>query len=163
MKKGIVKGIFGNCSHCKTFANLDREGLCAACSTFVLDQIDRATQMIIENPELTREEISDSLGVSIECVNQWIQSGRVRCVVVRYTCPTCHRTIVNRMICSHCGYTPKSQPEENPKPRIRSNLMESILEERFSRQRKRLTHRLRLMSTMPKRQRADPVRGKSSK
>lgn len=162
MNKAVQKARFGNCGRCRGFFMLDRDGLCHRCSVFVLDQLEKATRLTIKNPEITCEEVSGNLGISIELVNEWIRMGKIRCVALRYTCPTCKRIIVNQMICSYCGYTPELIPEKNDKPKVRSGLMESVIEERFSRKRKRTTRRLRLLSSLRGIHRIDPTGSKTS-
>jgi hypothetical protein len=105
----------------------------------MLDQLEKAIRLTAGNPQITKDEIAEALGVSPEQVNEWIRLGKIRCVALRSVCPTCNRVIINQLICPHCGYASAGNPARTIKPPLRAALTESVRSERFSQKRNNQT------------------------
>lgn len=148
MNNKIVRLRFGNCVHCQQYTKLIRDGLCYSCLESEVSLLGKALCLIHLDPGISIEEIAGSLHIPCDHVYTWIRTGKIRCLAVQFTCPTCRRDIINQVICPYCGYSPISLPlhQENRPPR--SALLKAYLEARFSRNRKRQTYRGRLLSSL---------------
>lgn len=140
---------FGNCQHCKAYSKLDSEGLCGQCSTDFLELLETAARIVQKNPSITSVEVAEQMGIPVEQVNEWIRQGKLRCIAIRFNCPTCKREITNKLTCSYCGYVPDLSPSTQEKPKSRITLANLVLDERFSRDRKRPSLRWRLLASLP--------------
>lgn len=137
-KTGNKKSV-GNCARCKKFALVNGDGLCGVCAVSMLDQLEKAILLTAEKPQITKDEIAETVGVSPEQVNEWIRLGKIHCVAVRSLCPTCNRVVINQLICPHCGYQSSNKTARSIKPPLRETLTESARYERFSQKKSKKT------------------------
>ncbi len=109
-------GRWSNCIGCHQYNRLDSNGRCQNCVEVDLKLIDIARKIFQHNPHITREEVADKLGVTLDRVDGWIRDRKVRCVTLKEKCPDCGRLVVNKFSCVNCGYNASPPPAPAGKP-----------------------------------------------
>ncbi len=149
MNGRLAKTQFGNCTNCNEYSMMNSDGLCQKCSNFYIDQLENAIDLTKNNPEITCQEIANTLEISIEKVEEWVKKGKIRCISLRFVCPKCDKEVINQLKCPHCNAIKITETFIKKKTTPKSAITELFLEERFSRDRKRLSPRLRLLASLP--------------
>ncbi len=86
----------GNCILCNTFDKLNRIGMCPTCHSVDEQLLQQAREIAKHQGRLSLFEMADRLGISPMHIYMWIQQGRIRPSVFRYTCPICGRELTQR-------------------------------------------------------------------
>jgi hypothetical protein len=149
MNNRLTKTRFGNCANCNDYSMINDEILCQKCSNFFMDQLENAIDLTKNNPEITSEEVANHLDISIDKVEEWAKKGKIRCTTLRFICPKCAKEVINQVKCPHCKIPNQTEIFIQEKTIRRSAITGLFLEERFSRERKRPSPKLRLLASLP--------------
>ncbi len=107
-----LAGKFENCTDCSQYSTVDKDGRCGLCANREKELLQTAKQILKDLPEINREELANLLHVDIRRVDQWLRSGKVRCVALTTKCPKCGNPI-HQFSCTVCNYRATDEIRDN--------------------------------------------------
>ena len=117
-------GKLENCHQCGELALLDVFETCLKCGRRRQELFSKAQPLAIKNPDLTYQEIANSIGAEEEEVLALVRGGFLRCAVTKWKCQGCGKKNKNCWLCSQCG---READENQVTPKQREFLNGSLM------------------------------------